>query len=269
MRYAVIVDNMSINMKFLAEWGYAALLEAQGGSILLDTGLRGNTLRHNLNALGTFPQVDHIVLSHGHDDHCGGLVEALRLFPKAQVWGSPYLSVERHAGRTPEHTRRNGGPHVDFSKLLPVTDGSTIVPGVTAFVVPESHRNPDWIHRAGLWEKGDGGKLYPDSFRDDLSLLVEGEQGISLLLGCAHAGLPNILRYVRDRFGITRLHAVIGGMHLAPVPETVLPEWMEALRCVEVALWRPCHCTGFRAAAYLASLFSDVNWAGAGTRINL
>ena len=158
---------------------------------------------------------------------------------------------------------------MDFSVLWPVADGSVILPGATAFVVPEACRNPEWIHREGLWEKGEDGKLQPDSFRDDLSILVQGDEGPSLLLGCAHTGLPNILRHVRDHFGITHLHSVIGGMHLAPVAEDALPEWMEALRCVEVDLWRPCHCTGFRAAAYLASLFPDVNWAGAGSRFKL
>lgn len=40
MRYTVVVDNMSVSLKLLAEWGYAALLETPGGNVLLDTGLR-------------------------------------------------------------------------------------------------------------------------------------------------------------------------------------------------------------------------------------
>ena len=269
MRYTVLIDNMSVHMKFLAEWGYAGLLETSEGNILLDTGRRGSTLQHNLKALKPFPRVDHIVLSHGHDDHCGGLSEAFRLFPEARIWGSSCLSVERHSGKTPEHTRRNGGLSVTIPETQSVGDSCMIVSGVQAFVVPEEYRNPQWVHSEGLWERGDDGLLHPDSFRDDLSLLVEGKKGVSLLLGCAHTGLPNILQYVREYFGISSLHAVIGGMHLSPVEEAAFPDWMEALHCVSVDVWWPCHCTGFRAAAHLASLFPCVNWAGAGTCFDL
>lgn len=50
MHYTILIDNMSVHMKFLAEWGYAGLLETSEGNILLDTGLRGSTLQHNLKA---------------------------------------------------------------------------------------------------------------------------------------------------------------------------------------------------------------------------
>jgi len=35
-----------------------------------------------------------------------------------------------------------------------------------------------------------------------------------------------------------------------------------------VTIFRPCHCTGFRAAATLASAF-DVDWAASGTSLEL
>ena len=108
-----------------------------------------------------------------------------------------------------------------------------------------------------------------DTFADDLSLLVEGEQGVSLLLGCAHSGLPNILAYARDHFGVKSFHTVIGGTHLSAFSGAKLTASIEAMKAFDVRHWRPNHCTGFAAAAALACQFSDVQWAGAGSLIAL
>ena len=267
MRYTVIIDNMSINMNVMAEWGYSALLQSPHGSILFDTGMRGSTLASNYKAL-KLPPADHIVLSHGHNDHCGGLAQARELFPNAAIWASPKISV-KHASGPLEKPRFSGGFDLQELHLHPVNGEQEIVPGVLAFVVPVEIRDPRWIWRKDMWETGSDGELKPDSFADDLSMLVKGDKGISLLLGCAHTGLPNILRYVKEHFGIDQLYTVLGGMHLSPVKDDVFPEWMDALRCVAVNKWCPCHCTGFRAAAYMARVFENVNWAGAGSKIDL
>ncbi len=49
---------------------------------------------------------------------------------------------------------------------------------------------------------GPDGKIIADRFEDDVSLAVKGEKGWSLLLGCAHAGLPNIMQRAKDLFAI-------------------------------------------------------------------
>ncbi len=87
-----------------------------------------------------------------------------------------------------------------------------------------------------------------------MSLLVNGERGVSLILGCAHVGLPNFLRHVSRRFGVRTFHTVVWGMHLAR-----LSAYLDAFREFFVRCWRPSHCTGFAA----------VSWAGAGTEMIL
>ena len=88
--------------------------------------------------------------------------------------------------------------------------------------------------------------------------------GWVVVIGCAHAGLPNILNYAIKRFGFEGFDAVTGGTHLSGACSEELPVWMDALAAVPVRRWRVNHCTGFRAAAALAGRFDDVDWAGAG-----
>ena len=173
--------------------------------------------------------------------------------------GRPRLSGA-DAGRA-----SGGGALLAGLAFTPVAPTADICPGVTAFTVPQSERDPRWICTKNLFEKTEDGRIAPDSFEDDLSLLVRTEKGASVLLGCAHAGLPNILGYAARHFGIDRFEAVIGGTHLSSVAREDYPAWMAELAQYNVRRWRPCHCTGFAAAAELARRFNDVDWASAGT----
>ena len=269
MQCKVLVDNMSCQLHLLAEWGYALHLATPSGDMLLDTGGHGHILTHNAALLGVdWSRLVAVVLSHGHFDHTCGLSDVLALAPGAQVWGAPSLARERRAGKSAERVD-GGGPFLALSALRPVDLEAEILPGVTAFVVPEAARDPAFIYADTLWEVLPGQPPRHDTFADDLSLLVEGEQGVSLLLGCAHSGLPNILAYARDHFGVKSFHTVIGGTHLSAFSGAKLTASIEAMKAFDVRHWRPNHCTGFAAAAALACQFSDVQWAGAGSLIAL
>ncbi|MBS1841169.1 MAG: MBL fold metallo-hydrolase, partial [Acidobacteria bacterium] len=62
----------------IGEWGFAALVEADGHRILLDTGTHPDTVALNLKDLKLdLSGVHEVVLSHSHWDHVGGLL-ALR-----------------------------------------------------------------------------------------------------------------------------------------------------------------------------------------------
>src|ERR1700761_5984002 len=58
----------------IGEWGFAALVEADGRRILVDTGARPDTVLINARELGIdLSHVPTVVLTHFHDDHIGGL----------------------------------------------------------------------------------------------------------------------------------------------------------------------------------------------------
>ena len=60
------------------------------------------------------------------------------------------------------------------------------------------------IPRKSAFEKGDvkmsairpdGETVHPDPIKDDLSLIIDSNKGLIIVLGCAHAGMINIIEY--------------------------------------------------------------------------
>ena len=265
MRLSVIVENLTVKQTLFGEWGYSAWLDAGESRILLDTGGILHVWEHNARALGFDPsRLTDVVLSHGHFDHTAGLSDVLRLAPHARVWGAASIARPRW-GDADAARLAGGGPLLEGIVRHPIAPHATIAPGVTAFTVPLDRRDSRWICTKNMFEQNGVGCKCADTFEDDVSILVRTERGASVLLGCAHAGLPNILRYAQEEFGVERFHTVIGGTHLCGVDPSEYAVWMRELAQYDVARWRPCHCTGFDAAAVLARTFEDVAWAAAGT----
>src|SRR5262245_49237005 len=62
----------------IGEWGFAALLEVDGQTFLIDTGARAETVLRNAAELAVdLSVVTDLVVTHNHADHTGGLL-ALR-----------------------------------------------------------------------------------------------------------------------------------------------------------------------------------------------
>jgi 7,8-dihydropterin-6-yl-methyl-4-(beta-D-ribofuranosyl)aminobenzene 5'-phosphate synthase len=97
----------------------------------------------------------------------------------------------------------------------------------------------------------------PDCLSDDQSLFFETREGIVVLLGCAHSGVINTLRYISDLSGGKPIHAVIGGMHLANASPERISRTIEELGRLGVRLLSPAHCTGMRAAAAMWLAFPN------------
>jgi 7,8-dihydropterin-6-yl-methyl-4-(beta-D-ribofuranosyl)aminobenzene 5'-phosphate synthase len=95
----------------------------------------------------------------------------------------------------------------------------------------------------------------PDPLEDDQALFFAAAQGTVVLLGCAHSGVINTLRYVAELTGNRPIWAVIGGMHLGDASAERLDRTIEELRRLGVRLLGPGHCTGTPATVALWSAF--------------
>lgn len=269
MLLTTVTDDLCGRADLLGECGLSLHLGTPRGSLLFDSG-SGATILGNLQALGLSPAgMDGFVLSHGHADHAGGVPQLLAAGLSCPLWASPRVTDAHYA-------RRGGilrylGLHLAAAvTILPVMEASRILCDVWAVPVPRERRDPAFVPSTPHLFLREGEEFVPDPFADDLSLVVEGTFGLSVVLGCAHAGVVNILEEVAALFGTRSFYSITGGMHLKGQNASFLERTVETLRDrFAVKRWRPCHCTGFAAAARLAGAMDSVEWAVSGSRVEL
>jgi 7,8-dihydropterin-6-yl-methyl-4-(beta-D-ribofuranosyl)aminobenzene 5'-phosphate synthase len=71
------------------------------------------------------------------------------------------------------------------------------------------------------------------------------DRGLVVISSCGHAGIINSVRQLQRASGIERVHAVVGGFHLAPAPEEIVRSTVDELSRIDPDYILPMHCTGF------------------------
>jgi len=257
----VLAENTVAQRGLLAEHGLAFWVETGGHRLLFDTG-QGLVLAHNARALGIdLRTADAVVLSHGHYDHTGSLVEVLAgLGPGARVYVHPQaLRARYHRGASGVRSVGMAPPAVEALRGLgprcqPVVAPTEVLPGVMlSGEVPRRH--PEEASDEGF--RLDAAGLEPDPITDDRALALRTPSGAVVLLGCAHAGVINTLEHITGLAEGQRLHAVLGGMHLRSASRERVTWTVAALQRFSPDALCPMHCTGMAATMALWTAFPD------------
>ena len=249
LKLTVLVDNHTyIDQYYLGEPAVSYYLQDGDFTALFDAGYSDVYLR-NAAAMGlALPKVDAVVLSHGHNDHTGGL----KYFPAGTAQpklvghpdilepkrmgaldiGCPVAAAELAQKFTPAFSREPVALTQDLWFLGEI-------PRITTF----ENQQPVGEHLvARTWQ--------PDFVRDDSALAYKSDAGLVVITGCSHAGICNICEYAKKVTGVEKLRAIIGGFHLA---ENATAEQLAGTiayfkRQPNLELY-PCHCTCFAARA--------------------
>jgi 7,8-dihydropterin-6-yl-methyl-4-(beta-D-ribofuranosyl)aminobenzene 5'-phosphate synthase len=65
-----------------------------------------------------------------------------------------------------------------------------------------------------------------------------------VLAGCGHRGVINIVKQAQAASGVSKVHAIIGGLHLAPYKEDYVRNVIAALKAIDPDYIIPLHCSG-------------------------
>jgi 7,8-dihydropterin-6-yl-methyl-4-(beta-D-ribofuranosyl)aminobenzene 5'-phosphate synthase len=263
MREPIIVTTLienSVTARGLrAEHGLAFHLQVGQRSLLFDTGQTGLVLE-NARKLGVaLEQVQAVALSHGHNDHTGGLNAVRALAPQARLFVHSGSLAPKFAASPAGAGRPIGmeeacaaGIRRAADRVVWTTRPSEVMEGI--FVTGEIPRQTAFEDTGGRFFL-DAACVRPDPLVDDQALFFDTPEGSVVLLGCGHAGVVNTIEYIRQLTGGRPIHAVLGGMHLLAASALRMDQTVAAFRRWDIQRLGPAHCTGLPALAQLWTAF--------------
>lgn len=247
---------------------------------LFDTGPEGEIFVRNCKNMGFgLGEISEILITHGHWDHTGALLDAIDLIVKNG--GSPTVhvnpdmfnqrAIQLPSGQIvqvqdvpmPADIAARGAKIINDGSARLIADGciyySGEIPRVTSF---EKGRTDH------LCRKNSSYAWQPDPLLMDERMVVIDVRGLGLVVfsACSHAGIVNVCIDVKRLFPDKNIYCVMGGLHLGGVMEAIIPATIEGVRDFDVKQFILGHCTGWRALHAFANAYGEkVSQSAVGT----
>ncbi len=250
MKITVLCNDKAVE-GFESEHGVSFFVELNGKNYLFDTGSTDVAVKNATKLEINLSRIELIVISHGHYDHLGGLGSVLREAGGKKVLVGE-VSFERKFSETTLSSPEDG--RTEYERL-----------GAIVETVGTSKEIADGIHvmtaAPFATEERPGEKHLKiteaikkrDFFDDELSLFVVENGNVTVITGCSHRGIGNI---VKQASGFGKVKNVVGGLHLLHKTEEELEEIFEYLLGFDIDNFHIGHCTGDNVVKKIAERFS-------------
>lgn len=228
----IYYDNTSVNKEVKTAWGFSALVKYKGRNLLFDTGGDARILLSNMKTMGSDPKfIWHILISHDHWDHTGGLPKALHADQKVYLLKSFSRGLK-------DQIKSSGAHVVEVKRFQEIA--------------------------AGVYTTGELGETIKEQ-----SLIIDTDKGLIIITGCSHPGIVHIVRETKEHFK-KEIFLVLGGFHLYDLSGEKIKLIIKKLRSLGVKKIAPCHCTGEKAIPLFQREYQkDFIKVGAGSIIDV
>ncbi len=210
--------------KFATGWGLSWLINK---NILFDTGESGKYLLRNIEKLDIdISMITKVVISHEHWDHINGLWELLQKKKNLKVYACPSFSLE-------------------FKRRVDELQGRLFE--IDKFVNIQEN----------IFLTGEIAGTYKGDYMPEQALVIKSPKGLSIITGCAHPGIVNIIEKVLAAFPKENIYAVFGGFHLMNTEAKRIEKIAEKFKEMKIKVVCPTHCSGKDAERIFKNLYNE------------
>jgi|LSQX01.1.fsa_nt_gb 7,8-dihydropterin-6-yl-methyl-4-(beta-D-ribofuranosyl)aminobenzene 5'-phosphate synthase len=216
MEIKILFDKKTADSKLNIGWGFSVLID---NKLLFDTGEKGEYLIKNMEQLHILPEsIESVVVSHDHWDHTGGLWDFLDNVKGRDI---PVYVCPGFSNDTFEKIKSLGGKTIQVGAVHQIAENIF----TTGEIIGEYK-----------------GKPMPEQ-----SIIIKTDKGISIITGCAHYGILNVVEKTREHFDTKSIYLVMGGFHLSGKDIREIQFLAEEFKSMGVRNVAPTHCSGDKA----------------------
>jgi 7,8-dihydropterin-6-yl-methyl-4-(beta-D-ribofuranosyl)aminobenzene 5'-phosphate synthase len=277
-----VIQPGATGNKALGEHGFSMNIELLDNGkkfhYLIDTGGLAQTIFENSKLFGiNLSTIEKLVLTHGHYDHFGGLLNALPLFktgteviinpncylqniaiiPKPGI-ELPKENIENKVkeleseGKILTHRKllllkrdlimelveQQKLKLIETSKPFEIHNGIVTSGEIELFDKEEVTKN--------LFIQQPGMEVKRQDFRDETAVYINvKDKGLVVITGCGHCGIMNIIKHGQKLTGVKKIYGVIGGFHEEWNSLDVIQNKINYFNELNPEIICGMHCTGF------------------------
>ena len=263
VRITVLCEN-SVIVPFgvIGEHGFAAFVETSNGNFLFDTGQGKGIINNAMILKKDLSSIKFLYISHGHYDHTLGIPQVLSVKSPLRIIAHPDIFVNRFWVKPDIPPKFIGipfkkkyleslGAQFEFIKDWTEIDKGIYSTGEVPMKTDFEKLDKD------MKILNDDGEYEPDNLKDDFSLAIDTPKGLVVLLGCAHAGIVNILNHIIEKTGKDKIYAVLGGTHLGFATDEQIENTMKIIEKYKIEKLGASHCTGLGVSAKLYNILKE------------
>lgn len=249
LKITTLIENKaSSNPELKYEFGLSLFIEDEDISVLFDTGKSGDFTKNAQKLQVLLNKTKHVVLSHSHFDHTGGIRELLDNFNNSftlHISKTFFEKKHRITGVIHEFLGNNFNEKYVLDKGVKINyiDNSEykLSKNITLFTDFKSVNDFETPTRYYFRKIYDNYIL--DNMEDELVLGIDTSKGLLIICGCSHIGIANIVENIKRRTG-KKIYGIMGGLHLSKASDERIEKVLKYFNDCNIEFFGVSHCTG-------------------------